>query len=159
MNSRLEEEIAKILIENKYTISTAESCSGGLLAHRLTNIPGSSRYFQAGFIVYTAEAKQKILKIDKALLKKYGTISRRTALAMAKNASRLNNSKIGLSITGVAGPQPLEGKPVGEVYIGLAIGVKTWVKKVVLSGTRKEIKYQATNLALNFLKKNLSKRK
>ena len=113
----------KKLIDKKLTISVAESCTGGLLASNLTKLSNSSKYFQMGLITYSNEAKVKILKVNKNIIKKYGAVSKECCAAMVKNLSKISKSKINVSITGIAGPGGgTKDKPVGLVYIGIKIG-------------------------------------
>ena len=113
----------KKLIHKKLTISVAESCTGGLLANNLTKLANSSKYFQMGLITYSNEAKIKILKVNKNIIKKYGAVSKECCEAMVKNLSKISKSKINVSITGIAGPGGgTKDKPVGLVYIGIKIG-------------------------------------
>jgi len=113
----------KQLINKKLTISVAESCTGGLLSHNLTKIANSSNYFKMGLITYSNEAKIKILKVNKNIIKKYGAVSKECCEAMVKNLSKISKSKINVSITGIAGPGGgIKDKPVGLVYIGIKMG-------------------------------------
>ena len=113
----------KKLIHKKLTISVAESCTGGLLANNLTKLANSSKYFQMGLITYSNEAKIKILKVNKNIIKKYGAVSKECCEAMVKNLSKISKSKINVSITGIAGPGGgTKDKPVGLVYIGIKMG-------------------------------------
>ena len=116
-------KLHKKLIDKKLTISVAESCTGGLLANNLTKLANSSKYFQMGLITYSNEAKIKILKVNKNIIKKYGAVSKECCEAMVKNLSKISKSKINVSITGIAGPGGgNKDKPVGLVYIGLKMG-------------------------------------
>ena len=116
-------KLHKKLIDKKLTISVAESCTGGLLASNLTKLPNSSKYFQMGLITYSNEAKTKILKVDRNIIKKYGAVSKECCEEMAKNLSKISKSKINVSITGIAGPGGgSKLKPVGLVYIGIKTG-------------------------------------
>ncbi len=120
----------KKLIKKKLTISVAESCTGGLLAHNFTKLAGSSNYFQMGLITYSNQAKIKILKINKKIIKKYGAVSKECCKEMVKNLSNISKSKINISITGIAGPGGASNdKPVGLVYIGIKKGNKIIIKK------------------------------
>ena len=113
-------KLHKKLIDKKLTISVAESCTGGLLASNLTKLANSSKYFQMGLITYSNEAKIKILKVDRNLIKKYGAVSKECCKEMVKNLSKISKSKINVSITGIAGPGGgSKLKPVGLVYIGI----------------------------------------
>ena len=110
----------KKLIRKKLTISVAESCTGGLLAHNLTKLANSSKYFQMGLITYSNQAKIKVLKINKNIIRKYGAVSNKCCSAMVQNLSKISKSKINVSITGIAGPGGgSKDKPVGLVYIGI----------------------------------------
>src|SRR6056300_729225 len=110
----------KKLIKNKLTVSVAESCTGGLLAHNLTKLANSSKYFQIGLTTYSNEAKIKILKVNKNIIKKYGAVSKECCKSMVQNLSKISKSKINVSITGIAGPGgAYKNKPVGLVYIGI----------------------------------------
>ena len=112
--------IHKKLIKKKLTISVAESCTGGLLAHNLTKLANSSKYFQMGLTTYSNQAKIKILKVNKNIIDKYGAVSKECCKAMVLNLSKISNSKINVSITGIAGPGGgTKEKPVGLVYIGI----------------------------------------
>ena len=116
-------KLHKKLIDKKLTISVAESCTGGLLASNLTKLPNSSKYFQMGLITYSNEAKIKILKVNRNIIKKYGSVSKECCEAMVKNLSKISKSKINVSITGIAGPGGgSKLKPVGLVYIGIKMG-------------------------------------
>ena len=120
----------KKLIKKKLTISVAESCTGGLLTHNLTKLANSSKYFQMGLTTYSNQAKIKILKVNKEIIKKYGAVSRECCKAMVENLSTISKSKINISITGIAGPGgALKDKPVGLVYIGIKNNNKIIVKE------------------------------
>ena len=119
----------KKLIKNKLSIYVAESCTGGLLAHNLTKLADSSMYFQMGLTTYSNQAKIKILKVNKNIIKKYGAVSKECCKSMVQNLSKISKSKINVSITGIAGPGgALKNKPVGLVYIGIKKG-KTMIIK------------------------------
>ena len=112
--------VHKKLIKKKLTISVAESCTGGLLAHNFTKLANSSKYFQMGLTTYSNQAKIKILKVNKNIIKKYGAVSNECCKAMVQNLSKISKSKINVSITGIAGPGGgSKDKPVGLVYIGI----------------------------------------
>ena len=110
----------KKLIKNKLSIYVAESCTGGLLAHNLTKLANSSKYFQMGLTTYSNQAKIKILKVNKNIIKKYGAVSKECCKSMVQNLSKISKSKINVSITGIAGPGGAsKNKPIGLVYIGI----------------------------------------
>ena len=123
-------KIIKLLTKKKYTVSFAESCTGGLLASTITSISGSSKVFNMGLITYSNNAKVKLLKVPKKTITKYGAVSHETCLTMVENLSKISKSNISISITGVAGPNGgTKQKPVGLVYVGLKKGRKTIIKK------------------------------
>ena len=120
----------KRLVKKKLTISVAESCTGGLLAHKLTKLANSSKYFQMGLTTYSNQAKIKMLKVNKNIIKKYGAVSAECCKAMVQNLSKISRSKINISITGIAGPGGgTKNKPVGLVYIGFKKGKTLIVKE------------------------------
>jgi nicotinamide-nucleotide amidase len=118
------------LIKKRLTISVAESCTGGLLAHNLTKLANSSKYFQMGLTTYSNQAKIKILKINKKIIKKYGAVSEECCKSMVQNLNKISKSKINVSITGIAGPGGAsKNKPVGLVYIGIKKGKTVLIEK------------------------------
>ena len=120
----------KKLIKKKITISVAESCTGGLLAHNFTKLANSSKYFQMGLTTYSNQAKIKILKINKNIIKKYGAVSGQCCKSMVQNLSKISKSKINISITGIAGPGGAsKNKPIGLVYIGVKMGKTILIKE------------------------------
>ena len=120
----------KKLIKKKLTISVAESCTGGLLAHNFTKLANSSKYFQMGLITYSNQAKIKILKVKKNIIRKYGAVSHECCKAMVQNLSKISKSKISVSITGIAGPKGgSKEKPVGLVYIGIKTSKSLLIKE------------------------------
>ncbi len=155
----LEKLIAKELTQKKQTIAIAESCTGGLLSKRLTDIPGSSKYIKLNIVSYSYEAKTKILNVPKELLKKYGAVSSEVAKSMATGIRNLSSCDYGLSITGIAGPGgSTKNKPVGLVYFGLATkkNVKTEKKMFGINSKREDIRWLSTQFALNWLRKEIS---
>ena len=120
----------KKLIKKKLTISVAESCTGGLLAHNFTKLANSSKYFQLGLTTYSNQSKIKILRVNKKIIMKYGAVSYECCKAMVQNLSKISRSKINVSITGIAGPGggSIE-KPVGLVYIGIKKGKTLLIKE------------------------------
>ena len=131
------DKLHKKLIKKKFTISVAESCTGGLLSSKLTKLSGSSKYFKMGLITYSNIAKINILKIKKKIIDKYGAVSSECCRSMVQNLSKISKSKINLSITGIAGPNGgTKEKPVGLVYIGVKKGNKILIIKN-LFGKRK----------------------
>ena len=133
--------VHKKLIKKKLTLSVAESCTGGLLAHNFTKLANSSKYFQMGLTTYSNQAKIKILKINKNIIQKYGAVSKECCKAMVQNLFKISKSKINVSITGIAGPGGgTKEKPVGLVYIGIKKGNKVIINKTIFkSKSRKNI--------------------
>ena len=135
----------KKLIKKKLTISVAESCTGGLLSHELTKLSGSSKYFQMGLITYSNQAKIKILKVNKKIIKKYGAVSSECCKSMVQNLSKISKSKINISITGIAGPGgALKDKPIGLVYIGFKKGNQTLITKNLFGNKKRKIIQNST---------------
>ncbi len=151
-------KLHKKLIDKKLTISVAESCTGGLLASNLTKLPNSSKYFQMGLITYSNEAKTKILKVDRNIIKKYGAVSKECCEEMVKNLSKISKSKINVSITGIAGPGGgSELKPVGLVYIGIKTGKYLLILENKLgSRNRSSIQKKTVREVLNKITKIIS---
>lgn len=152
---KIEEIIAKILIEKKLTISVAESCTGGLISSRLTDVSGSSAYTKLNFVTYSNEAKNKILGVSEEILSEYGAVSEQTARLMAEGTRRKAETDIGIGITGIAGPGGgTSEKPAGLVYIGISNGEKTEVHKINANPAweRTEIKSFSSDKALELLK-------
>ncbi len=148
----LETVVAKKLWEKKLTLALAESCSGGFLSHRLTNIQGSSLYFKAGLVTYSNEAKSHILGVDAALIEEHGAVSAEVASSMARQARRVCFADIGLSITGIAGPGGgTAHKPVGLTYIAMDTGAGLLCRDYEFWGSRAEIKERASQTALYLL--------
>ena len=124
------QSLHKKLIKKKLTISVAESCTGGLLGHNLTKLANSSKYFQMGLTTYSNLSKIKILKVNKNIISKYGSVSYECCKTMVRNLSKISKSKINVSITGIAGPGGgSKEKPVGLVYIGIKKGKILLIKK------------------------------
>jgi len=149
----VEDIVAKLLYKHNKTISIAESCTGGLMAHRLTNIPGISRYFERGIVSYSNLAKHELLGVKNETLSKYGAVSEDTCAEMAMGMREKAGTDIGVSITGIAGPDggTLE-KPVGLVYIGYADSDKIRVEKHIYSGKRSDIKSRSANSAFHLVR-------
>ncbi len=148
----LEEVVAEILLEKQLTLAIAESCTGGLVGHRLTNVPGSSGFLDRGYIVYSNRAKVDELGVQQATLDRFGAVSSETAKEMAEGARLKAKSDLGLAITGIAGPGGgTETKPVGLVYISLASPGDTIVQRHNWKGTREQIKNRAALMALRLL--------
>ena len=151
---RLEQKVFKKFIQRAKTLAIAESCTGGLIGDRLTNIAGASAFFLLGIIAYDYAAKTKILGVPPALLKKHGAVSSPVASAMAQGVRKILKTDYGLGVTGIAGPGgATKTKPVGLVFIAVSTKQKTIVKKFLFKGTRLAIKKQAAQTALKMLAK------
>jgi len=154
----LEGVVAGLLREKGLTIGVAESCTGGLVAHRLTNIPGSSDYFQLGIVAYHNLWKESLLNVSGEVLRAKGAVSPEVAIAMAKGIRAKANTSIGLSVTGIAGPGGATAeKPVGLVYSGIDFGDRQLVFKEQLVGSRQDIKWRSSQWALMQLYQELKK--
>lgn len=141
--------IKKLCVLKNKTLAVAESCSGGLFSHKLTNVSGCSKYFKSGIIAYSNEAKINILKVPSSVIKEYGAVSKETAVLMAKGVKKIAKTDIGLAITGIAGPSGAAiSKPAGTVYIAAKSNKKIICKKFNFRGTRLSIKKQSANAAL-----------
>lgn len=133
------------------TLSVAESCTGGLISHYITTLPGASTFFEAGVVSYSAEAKMEILEVSSAIILKYGVVSEETARQMAERVRSLTKTDFALSTTGNLGPDVLEGKEKGLVYLSVSKEGGTFSKELRLKGNREENKEDASLLALRFL--------
>jgi len=159
-NEELEHVVGKLLTMNKETLAVAESCTGGYLGHRLTNVPGSSNYFIQGVIAYSNDTKIKLLGVSHQIIDKYGAVSAQVAEAMAEGIRRTANTNYGLSITGIAGPTgETPKKPVGLVYTALSWANGSTVKENRFLGDRKSIKFQSSQEALDMLRRFLLREK
>ena len=152
----LEEVLVKLLTGRKETLATAESCTGGLLAHRITNIPSASSVFLAGYICYANDAKIDMLEVDPDLIKKHGAVSEPVARSLAQNARIRARSTYALATTGIAGPSGgSPEKPVGTVYIALATPAETLVKKLFFPSDRETFKQIAAQAAFDLLRQKI----
>jgi PncC family amidohydrolase len=155
-NNKLEEVVAKLLIDKKLTISTAESCTGGLLSGRLINYPGISSVFMEGMVTYSNTAKMTRLGVKKETLDNFGAVSFQTAQEMALGIATSTDTNIGISVTGIAGPDGgTKDKPVGLVYIGLYLNGEVKVKKYNFSGDRQSVRNRTVIAALDWLRSEL----
>ena len=145
--------LIKLLIKKKIKISVAESCTGGLLASTITSISGASKIFNLGLVTYSNQAKIKILKVSKNIIKRYGAVSQECCYAMVNNLSKISKANINISITGIAGPGGgSKKKPVGLVYIGIKKGNKTQVIKCLFKSKKRSLIQKATvKKALNLV--------
>lgn len=156
----LEKQLGRLLREAGLTIVTAESCTGGLISHRITNVSGSSNYFLGGVVAYSNEAKARILGVSRRSLELYGAVSEQVALEMARGARRLFRSDIAVSATGIAGPMgSTPEKPVGLVYIALAAPDGEWCERHLWAGDRETNKRLTAETALYMAVRYLMERK
>ncbi len=156
----LEEIVAAELTDKKLTIAVAESCTGGLIADRLTDVPGSSVYFERGLVTYSNEAKISMLGVGAGIIEAHGAVSEETARLMAEGVRKLAGTTLGLSSTGIAGPAGgSKEKPVGTVYIALSDGVRTICRHYAYRWDRKRNKMVSAEAALMMLKNYLQEKK
>jgi nicotinamide-nucleotide amidase len=152
----LHEVVAALLNERGLSLALAESCTGGLLAQRLTEVPGASAFLDRGFVTYSNRAKTELLGVDPALIAAKGAVSEEVAQAMAEGARRAAGTQIAVAITGVAGPDGgTPDKPVGLVYLGLDGVLGARVRRVHFPGDRERIRYYASQTALEMLRRGL----
>jgi nicotinamide-nucleotide amidase len=153
---KMEEVVGLKLSVGGYTVSVAESCTGGLIAQRLTDVPGSSKYFIEGVVAYANDAKTRTLGVEPILLLEHGAVSAKVAEAMAEGIRKRAGTDFGLSVTGIAGPGGgTEEKPVGLVFIALSNEIKTEHRKIQLPGDRQLIRWRASQAALDLLRRRL----
>jgi nicotinamide-nucleotide amidase len=152
----LELVTGRLLVERGLTLAVAESCTGGLLGHRLTSIAGSSAYFERGVVVYSNRAKEELLGVPEAIIRTHGAVSAPCAEAMVRGICERSGSPCGLAVTGVAGPDGgSAAKPVGTVFVGLAVGDHVASRRFVFPGDRASVKWQSSQLALDMLRRRL----
>ena len=148
----LETRIGAVLTERKLTLAAAESCTGGLIGHRLTNVPGSSTYFLGGVVAYSYDAKERLLGVHHATLYDYGAVSRETALEMAHGARRVFGADLAVSVTGIAGPGGgLPGKPVGLTWIALSTREGDTAQQFIWEKNREGNKADSAEAALEMI--------
>ena len=154
--SSLEEVVITRLRQKGLTLSAAESCTGGLIAKRLTDVPGASAAFLGGVVSYTNAVKAGVLGVPRDLLEQYGAVSEPVARAMAEGVRRLTGSDLSVSVTGLAGPDGDDrGNPVGTVYLGLSLPGETLVRRLALGGDRSRIRLLAASSALDMIRRHL----
>ena len=152
----LEEVLVKLLTEKQRTLATAESCTGGLLAHRITNVPGSSKVLLAGYVCYANEAKVDVLGVDPKLIEEHGAVSEEVGRAMAEGARKRAKSTCALATTGIAGPDGgSKEKPVGTAYVALATEDQTKVRKLFFPTDRETFKQLVAQVAFETLRRDL----
>ena len=156
MQTVLEEEVVKMLKAAKMTVTTVESCTGGLLSGTLVDVAGVSDVFNQAFVTYANEAKHSLVGVNQETLDSYGAVSEETAREMAEGGAKAAKADACLSVTGIAGPDGgTAEKPVGLVYIGCHVNGNTIVERNIFSGTRREVREQSVLAALKLLKKQL----
>jgi PncC family amidohydrolase len=159
MDEPLEIRVGSLLRERGLKLATAESCTGGLVAHRITNVPGSSDYFLGGVVAYAYEAKVAQLGVSWETLKAYGAVSRETSLEMARGARHSLEADVAVSVTGIAGPGGgLPEKPVGTTWVGLSSAEGEWARRFVWDGDRAQNKGYSAEAALELVLDYLERR-
>lgn len=157
-NETLEEAVVRLLNKYELTVTTAESCTGGMIASKIVNVPGASEVFNEGFITYSNKAKRKLLDVSKNTLKKYGAVSEQTVKEMALGGVFAADSDACVAVSGIAGPDGgTDEKPVGLVYVGCCLRNEVTVKECHFNGTRLEVRDQAANAALDLLRVTILK--
>jgi nicotinamide-nucleotide amidase len=152
----LEQAVGRRLIARGLTLAVAESCTGGLVGHRLTGVPGSSAFFERGVVVYSNRAKEELLGVSAEILRTHGAVSRPCAEAMVRGICERSGAACGLSITGIAGPDGgTPTKPVGTVFIGLAVPGAVEARQFRFPGGRASVKWQSSQMALDMLRRSL----
>ncbi|HVN48538.1 MAG TPA: nicotinamide-nucleotide amidohydrolase family protein, partial [Bacteroidota bacterium] len=155
-DTELEEVVGTLLAEKKLSLAVAESCTGGLIADRITNISGSSNYFERGIISYSNESKTQELHVPENLIQQYGAVSKEVAEAMAEGIRKTSGVNIGISTTGIAGPTgATQEKPIGLVWIGYSDAKSTFAIKFIFNGERRIVKERAAQAALELLRRKL----
>ncbi|HEV2761436.1 MAG TPA: nicotinamide-nucleotide amidohydrolase family protein, partial [Pyrinomonadaceae bacterium] len=153
---KMEEVVGLRLAVGGFTLAVAESCTGGIISQRLTDIPGSSVYFKEGTVVYSNEAKVRLLGVPSDLIAEHGAVSAEVAEAMAEGARLRAETDFGLAVTGIAGPGGGSAeKPVGLVYVALSDDAHTEHRKLLLPGDRHLIRWRASQAALDLLRRRL----
>ncbi|MBR6638530.1 MAG: CinA family protein [Lachnospiraceae bacterium] len=156
-NYKPEEIVVEMLLEKQLTITTAESCTGGLIGATLVNVPGVSSVFKEGYITYANESKQKLLGVSEDTLAKYGAVSEQTAREMAEGALKATNADVSIAVTGIAGPDGgTDEKPVGLVYMACAHKGKTVVRRHVFEGDRLQVRTSTVLYALDLVCRTIS---
>ena len=156
-DQNMEEVVGHLLLEKNLSISVAESCTGGLIGHRLTSVPGSSSYFHGGVVVYSNQSKADLLRVDPRTLETDGAVSERTVEEMARGVKDRIKTDLGLAVTGIAGPDGgTRQKPVGTVHVGLAAREKTFSREYRFWGNRVQVKLNSSMMALDWVRRYLN---
>jgi len=154
MNDLIEVQVGNALRKRGWTLAVAESCTGGLVGHRITEVPGSSDYFKGGIIAYAYEAKEKFLGVKQEILETYGAVSEETAVQMAEGVRKVFDVDIGIAITGIAGPaSDLTEKPVGLTWIAVSLKKGVVTESHCWKGDRSSNKLQSADAALQLILK------
>jgi PncC family amidohydrolase len=152
MTIMLEEMLCELMSARSLTLAAAESCTGGLVADRITNVSGSSEYFPGGVVAYAYEAKVNLLGVSWDTLNMHGAVSAETVLEMAHGARKIFNADIGISVSGIAGPTGgMPEKPVGTTWFGLATPTGNWTRHFLWDGNRVQNKHYSSEAALQFV--------
>ena len=152
-----EELVVEMLLKKQLTITTAESCTGGLIGATLVNVPGVSAVFKEGYITYANESKQKILGVSEDTLEKYGAVSEQTAREMAEGAIKAADADVSIAVTGIAGPDGgTDEKPVGLVYMACSYNGKTVAQRHVFDGDRLSVRNTTVFYALDLVRRTIS---
>lgn len=155
-DERLEQVVGRLLLERRLTLAVAESCTGGLVGDRLTNVAGSSAYFERGVVAYSNRAKRELLGVAEEVLRTHGAVSAPCAEAMVQSICELTGSDCGLAITGIVGPDGgTPAKPVGTVFIGVSVGGAVEAQRCRFLGDRRAVKWQSAETALDLLRRRL----
>lgn len=158
MKPSVEYRIAALLEKKNIKVSTAESCTGGLVAAALVNVAGISNWFEEGYVTYSNTAKQKLLGVDKDTLEQFGAVSEQTTRQMAIGAAKAAGCQAAVATTGIAGPDGgTDEKPVGLVYIGAVVRDDVVIEKHIFKGDRADVRKQSTQAALELLEQMLEK--
>jgi nicotinamide-nucleotide amidase len=150
------EKIRKLFLSNGLTLAVSESCTGGFVSHMLTSVPGISKVFDSAIVCYSDKSKHKLLGLNMSALSAHGAISEETARAMAEGVEKATGADVGLAVTGNIGPEPVEGKKTGLVYIAVSSGKETTSRGFLFDGDRQQIKQSASEAALHFLYEAIS---
>jgi PncC family amidohydrolase len=152
MTALLEEVLKDLMLLRRYKLVTAESCTGGLVAHRITNVSGSSEYFPGGVVAYSNEIKAALLGIDWDTLNTHGAVSEETVIEMARGVRKLFGADVAISVSGIAGPTGgIPEKPVGTTWFGLSTNSGDWARHFVWDGDREQNKNYSADAALQFI--------
>ena len=156
----MEEVVGRMLFERGQTVSTAESCTGGLVGRRFTEVPGSSKYYMEGVITYSNDSKMKMLGVSAETIENHGAVSSQTAEEMAVGIRERSRTDFGISITGIAGPDGgTDEKPVGTVFVGYADANETRSIKLTVPGDRYLVRWRTSQAALDYLRRQMLKQR